>query len=253
MGFYDDLAGCYDALTDSEIRCRLAQGFAEQLQRRYAPGSVLDVACGTGVYSLALCRLGMAVQGVDLSSAMLQQAERSAAAEGLPVTWVCAPMQELPDRVAGPFDTVLCMGNSIPHLLCDSDLDSALAGFVRRLSRGGTVILQLLNYDRVLAERERIVGVTRHGAEEYIRFYDFGDDVLAFNVLSIRWETGRTGDAVVREQHLSSTPLRPYRASELASALEALGADEVDVFGDLAFGAFDQRTSPTAMIVARFG
>ena len=44
-------------------------------------------------------------------------------------------MQNLPASLAGPFDALLCMGNSLPHLLTDEDLTAALSGFRRRLAR----------------------------------------------------------------------------------------------------------------------
>ena len=82
-------------------------------------------------------------------------------------------MQELAEKVPGPLDAALCMGNSLPHLLTDADLSAALESFRRVLRPGGLLATQVLNYARVLARGERIVGIDRHGERLYVRFYDF--------------------------------------------------------------------------------
>lgn len=63
---------------------------------------VLDVGCGTGIYSLALARRCKKVIGIDLSPKMLELARRRAAEEQLPnVEFICADWHELDPQKEG--------------------------------------------------------------------------------------------------------------------------------------------------------
>ena len=76
MTFYDELAAEYDGITDQTQRSAAAGEFVEQLTSRYAIRSAVDVACGTGLYSLILAKLGVNTRGADISAKMLQQADK---------------------------------------------------------------------------------------------------------------------------------------------------------------------------------
>ena len=244
MGFYDELADSYDAITGAAGRAQAAGAFVDELMGRLDVRSAVDAACGTGLFALALARRGADVVGADISAGMLAQARRAAEAAGLNVQWVHTPMQVLAGRIDGGRDAVLCMGNSLPHLLDDADLDAALDGFSALLKPGGALVLHLLNYARILSEKERIVGVTRDGAAEYVRFYDFLPGRVRFNILRIDWQ----GDAC--RSQLSTTELRPYFLEDLTAALARGGFVAVEPFGGLDMTPFDAAQSDSLLIVA---
>ncbi len=216
--------------------------------RRFDIASAVDAACGAGLFAIELARRGVKVLASDISSEMLKSAELNAAAAGIDTdmcSWLQAPMQDLGDRTSGPRDAVVCMGNSLPHLLSDEDLRGALEGFAAILSGGGVLALHLLNYRVVLERGERIVGITRDGEREFVRFYDFGDDLVDFNILEIQWdpEGGST-------HKILSTPLRPYLYNDMADALADAGFSDIQTFGDLQFNPFDPETSDTLLLTA---
>jgi len=103
-----------------------------------------------------------------------------------------------------------------------------------------------LNYDRILKQQERIIGIGRHGALEYIRFYDFLEGLLQFNILTIT-ET----NAGKLKYELNSTLLRPYRQMELLHALREQGFGKIECYGNLEMGAYDATISPNLVLVAR--
>ena len=247
MDFYDQIADTYDEMTGSHARSELAAAFAARLARRYDPKSVLDVACGTGVYTVPLAGIGLRAAGADISRPMLDQARLRADRAGVTADWICAAMQDLPGKIDERFDAVLCMGNSIPHLLTDSDLAAATGGFVELLNPGGVVVIQLLNYSLILARRERIVGIDPRGDRLYVRFYDFLPGLVRFNVLTV-------ADAGERPDHeLHSTTLRPYTLEPLRQALLQSGCATVETFRGGDFEPFDERTSDTLMLIGRKG
>jgi len=248
MDFYDDIADSYAELTATVDRRATAGRFVKELTRRFDITSAVDAACGTGLFAIELARRGVQVVGSDISAGMLKLAPANAIAAGIDTdlcTWLQAPMQELGDRIPGARDAVLCMGNSIPHLLTDDGLGGTIAGFAAILAGGGVVVIHLLNYARVLSANDRIVGITRAGSKEFVRFYDFDGDLVGFNILEIQWaDDGRCS------HKLLTTPLRPYLHSELIDALAAAGFKNVETFGDLQFNHFDPDSSDTLLLTA---
>jgi glycine/sarcosine N-methyltransferase len=246
MDFYDRLADDYDEMTRFRQRLERERETVRGWVDRFGLRSALDAACGTGLHAVLLASLGVRTVGVDIAESMLDKAREHGRETGVAVTWIPADMTNLPRRVKGAFDAVFCLGNSIPHLLRLGDLKAALRGFRQILHPEGVVLLQLLNYDRVLERRERIINVNREGKREYVRFYDFLPKRVLFNILRI---TELENDRLVHD--LQSTMLRPYRKSELVTALSGCGFSRIEIFGDLTFSPFDPGISPNLFITAR--
>jgi len=221
-------------MTEFATRLQDASAFLAHVCPETKRPAVLDVACGTGVYALAAAERGAQSVGVDLCAEMLTRAQDNAKRLQLAVDWRCIPMQELSGALDTDFDLVLCMGNSLPHVLEDAELERTLAGFKRLLKPGGKLVLQILNYTAILNRQERIVAIDRADQTEYIRFYDFLSDsrFVHFNVLSI--------DQAAREctYELSSVKLRAYQREDLRQALELAGFADCAWCGDLALSTF---------------
>ncbi|NBB95667.1 MAG: methyltransferase domain-containing protein [Planctomycetes bacterium] len=248
MDVYDAMAEHYTDVVDEAARAETVDRFARAMASRADGGRALDLACGAGLYSVALARAGMDVTGVDISSGMLSLACRRSRDEGLSVTLHEAPMENLPPEIAGPFDLAVCMGNSVPHLLNNDDLASFFDGVAARLAPGGLLAIHLLNYARIGADRQRVVGVTRSddGQRQFVRFYDFLEDLVRFNILKIRWP--HAGPPV---HDLQSTTLRPWRPDDLAAAMTDAGLGGPEAFGGLDFPPFQPEQSDTLLVVAR--
>ncbi|MCE5276847.1 MAG: class I SAM-dependent methyltransferase [Planctomycetaceae bacterium] len=245
MTFYDEIAAGYDKITGAAGRVKVIEAFVGEFLKRYPTASAVDAATGTGAYAIALARAGVTVTGTDISAAMVDEAASAALKAGLNVGWMCVPMQDLAGRVEDPVDAVLCMGNSLPHLLTADEIEAALAAFAAIVRLGGVCVLQLLNYDRVLRLGERVVGIDRSGEQTFVRFYDFLNDRLRFNILEITW----AGEQAVHTLH--STTLRPWRVAEITAALARCGWTDVQQFGGLDFSTLHDLKSETVMLIAR--
>jgi len=103
-------------------------------------GTALDLGCGLGRHTLALARLGFAVQAVDGAAAGLDHV-RSIAGD-LAVQRHIADFRQLP-LVASSVDLVVCW-NVIYHGTRD-DLALAVAEIARVLRPGGTFLATLLS------------------------------------------------------------------------------------------------------------
>lgn len=247
MGFYEELAADYDDMTRFDERIEQERAMLRGWVERYHIHSAVDVACGTGLHAIVLAQAGLRVVGADCSTAMLARARQHAAAFGAAVEWLETDMQQINAPGGEQFDAVFCLGNSLPHLLTPPELDAAVGNFARLLAPGGVLALQLLNYARIYQRQERIVGIHRRGASEFVRFYDFLPDMIQFNVLTIHWQEARAAHS------LNSTLLRPYQHAEILAALRQHGFWTPECFGDMNFHPFSAADSPNLVIAARRG
>jgi glycine/sarcosine N-methyltransferase len=245
MDFYNAIAGDYETIVDAAGRAAGIEAFVGRLIERYSARSAVDVACGTGAYTFALAAAGVKTVGADISEGMVDRARAHAEQIGADIQWHVTGMQDISDHVTEPVDAVLCMGNSLPHILSDDDLAKTIAAFQKLVNPEGVAVVHLLNYDRILADGERIVGITRVDDVEYVRFYDFFHGRLRFNILEVRW----AGDRATHKLH--STELRPYRSGELVDAFTQGGFATVETYGTQAFDPFDVDQSDALVLVAR--
>jgi hypothetical protein len=158
------------------------------------------------------------------------------------------PQSQTPSETG--FDAVLCLGNSLPHVLNADELAQALSDFAACLRTAGLLLIQNRNFDAVLERRDRWMPPQAHREQGkewlFLRFYDFEPDgTLTFNVLTLQREGAGDWD-----QHVASTALWPLTRDELTAALEASGFDEITCWGDMQGTAFDPETSGNLIVTA---
>jgi len=244
--FYDELATDYDQMTRFQERLAAEERTLAQWKRRYGFTSALDAACGTGLHAILLSRIGVRTVGADISAGMLEQARRHAKQAQASVEWAQIAFSELSSRFpTSSFDAVFCLGNSLPHVLDDTELRVTLENFRSVLRPGGVLAVQLLNYARILETCERIVGINESGDATFVRFYDFLDkERVRFNILTIR----RDGKKL--SHSLRSTTLCTHGLAKLSTSLGELGFVSLETYGDLRFAPFQQNNSANLVIVA---
>ena len=109
------------------------------------PGShILDVPCGHGRLSRRLAAAGMAVTGVDLTPAYVEDARADPHLRPGSVTYLEGDIRALP--VDGPFDAVVCWLNSFGYY-DDDDCHKVLEEFHRVLRPGGKVAIDQMHHD----------------------------------------------------------------------------------------------------------
>lgn len=245
MDFYEGLSANYDRMTRFESRLKREETILKTWVDRFNPRSVLDAACGTGLHVIALRKLGVEAVGADISSPMIQKANENAKANSVDAEFITAGIVDLPNAVDAEFDAVFCLGNSIPHLLNSHTLKSAFKSFAGILKPGGFLLLQLLNYERILGSKNRIVGIHSDGDLEFVRFYDFLDPLIRFNIIEIN----HSSKPITHRLH--STELYPYRCEEITAALSEMSFTDVEIFGNMKRDDFDPTESTDLVITAR--
>jgi SAM-dependent methyltransferase len=153
---------------------------------------VLDVACGTGRHVAWLASAGYRVAGAEASEAMLKRATATLGDDSISLhAW--SMDEPIPPALAdeAPFDSLLCLGNSFPHLITDQQVTAAAANFQRLLRPGGLLVVGL----KALAIHDVIAG---HALRDAVR--QSSGVSVTFN----RWYEFRDCDGIpVAEFHLA--------------------------------------------------
>ena len=133
---YDDWQRLYGLPYAILIAPRVNQRLQAHVGR---PKTLIDLACGTGTHAVLQAHGGAHVIGIDLSAAMLHQAQTRAA--GRPITFLQADMRTF-DTVRR-VDAVTCLYASLNHLLEPDDLTRTFTRVAAHLRPGGVFIFDL--------------------------------------------------------------------------------------------------------------
>jgi glycine/sarcosine N-methyltransferase len=165
--FYNDLAHDYEWLFPDEVigsqgavgaTSRGSKGLLEGILETLPAGArVLDCACGIGADAMALVRRGYNVTASDGSASMVAEARRRSRQLGVEIDIIQSSWQDLPERVPGTFELILCLGNSIVHTETRSNMISSLEGIKKLLSAGGVLVIDSRNWELMYKSWPRIV------------------------------------------------------------------------------------------------
>jgi len=256
---YDDFSGDYDRFVNWDERLTVEMPFILETLRTAAPEGdrpihVLDAACGTGMHAIALSKEGMLASGADFSPEMIRVAKKNARAARSNAEFSNAGFGALAkgfaDSPSFPFDAVICLGNSLPHLLSPGVILDSLEDMANCLRPGGLLLLQNRNFDLVMAEKNRWLGTQSDidGDREWLfqRFYDFDPDgLITFHIIRLH----RSGGDEWAEQR-SATRLFPLKQDLLLDLLSEAGFHQVSCFGQMGNGAFDPKNSANLVVTA---
>ncbi|BDR58318.1 class I SAM-dependent DNA methyltransferase [Xylocopilactobacillus apicola] len=137
---FNSFATIYDELMDKSLYDKWLS-----FTNRFAPmGSkkVLDLACGTGDFSLQLVRSGFKVMGLDNSEEMLSIASSKLTDDPDSIMFVKRDMRDLTGL--GSFDVVTCYDDSLNYLLDFSELESVFGGVFEVLRPGGIFLFDVI-------------------------------------------------------------------------------------------------------------
>ena len=211
---------------------------------------VLDLGCGTGEHSRFLVAQGFEVVGIDASASMIEKATETPLPPGL--SFVHGDVAGIEHLTDGRFGGGICLGNTLPHIRTNRALASFLHGLRRRLAPGARWILQLLNYERIVARGERHLPLNFRphddGESVFLRLMEVEDDgrVLFFpTTLRFRPEA----DPPVTVAASKRVELRGWRLSELEAALGDAGFSECKLYGSFERQPFEPLESQDLIMV----
>ncbi len=239
--FYDELSVQYDSMIPFEKAIERKK----ELFKNILKGSnktIADIGCGTGSDSLALAKLGYMVTSFDPSAQMLNQARMNAKSSGLELDSYQFGASQIPDDFNGKYDVVISLGNSFANIPTD-EFDSSVCKCFSLLREKGKLYIQILNYEKILIEKKRIVSITTGKGKYFVRFYDFNKNQIVFNIL--QFDKAKHAD-----HQLISTKIYPYSTDDFTMALKKAGFRINKYYGSFNFTPLDSQTSNDLIITA---
>lgn len=239
--FYDELAADYDEMISFgnaiEKKKTLLKSFVNDDIK-----SAADIGCGSGVDSIALALLGVKVSAFDPSTEMVKVAKANAQKMNVNIEFYNYSADNIPEDFNNQFDRVVSLGNTFANISVDKFTDSIKRCY-NILKQNGQLLIQVLNYKKILADKRRIVSITEGNDKYFIRFYDFIGEQIVFNILT--FSKSNTSDF-----KLTSTRIHPHQSEDFISGLQALGFNYISHFGDLNLSDFIPTQSKDLIIKA---
>ncbi len=230
MAFYTDIGLVYDDLFPVSPEQR---ALFDSLMDGGGARSVVDCGCGTGSQLRPFAVAGLSCFGFDPDPSLVAIARRKLST--YPKTRVeTGSFADLPRIVSFPSDLLIAIGNSLVHVPQD-EASRFLSDAAGALSRSGTLLLQILNYERLLREGVTELPTLRasEGTVEFRRRYEWEGDRKVLFRTSIRL-AGADAPRIARNE----IPLYPVYPEELREMLASAGFRDIRFFGDFARSEF---------------
>jgi len=233
MEAYDAMAEAYDELFPPSPEFQTFMGSPRD------SGRAVDLGCATGAHVDSLRALGWDASGLDPSEAMIAAARR---ARGAPERFSPGGMLDLGRLVpSGGAELVLCVGNTLPHLE-EGELGRFLAQCARALSPAGRLVVQLLNYAKLMAERPSDLSTVRGGRWILARSYRYREDG------GLDFLTRLSGPGV---ETVGSTRLQPFTPGQVLAEAFIAGFEAEGVYESWDRSPFDIEASPFVLMDLR--
>jgi len=136
------------------------------LSGQIKPGKALDVACGTGNYSIYLANKMFDVVGVDYSKVAVSQAKLKAKKAGAKIKFLVYDVNLLGKKLKTKFDFIL--DYSLLHHIPDSKIKNYARQFYKLLKPGGLLLLVCYN-ERDLYAKDKKQAIGKYGNVMYYR------------------------------------------------------------------------------------
>lgn len=218
IAFYYDLSSYYDDIFPVKAAMK------EFILASLLPKRVLNVGCATGNLERAIEYSGdYELTGLDLEPAMIRKAHAMLSEEST-VRFKVGNMLELQFLFPQAyFDNLLCLGNTLPHLSSIEEMAQFLESAKEVLSNTSRIVLQIMNYDRILQSGTMSFPLLSTRRIEFKRSYEPAGEKVLFNTEIKELAT----DEIFR----NSVLLYPLRREELTQLLESAGFTNLKWFG----------------------
>ncbi|HHW46491.1 MAG TPA: methyltransferase domain-containing protein [Clostridiales bacterium] len=231
MSSYNDFAEFYDGLNldvSYPERARYILTLFEKYDRK--PSLLLDLACGTGGFSIEFAKSGIEVIGVDSSAAMLSKAYDKAQKLGLNILFLCQKAEDL--DLYGTVDGAVCCMDSVNHIIDYAELCRSFKKVALFLEKDRLFIFdvnteykhkEILSNNTFILENEDVFCAWQNQCSDNGVYVDMQLDFFK-----------RTGQSSY-ERFTEYITERVYLHSELVNALNESGFLLLDVLEDMSF------------------
>ena len=209
--------------------------------------SVLDLGSSTGQLLRALAEKGYNGIGIDLSSESIALAQKKLQKDlnrsDTNIEFIQGDIFEFEHLIPSDlwFQTIVCLGNTLPHAKSITELEDLCSQSYRFLEPDGVMIISMLHYDSILTEPSFAFPVIQFGKYQFHRSYgDLHQGRLPFYTQLFY------GEELVSQE---SSSLLPISIKQLDRIIKKVGFSRVSWYQD--FDATDLETD-SIMVVGVF-
>ncbi len=232
MAFYEELSRYYDVVFPYNPTT-----YKFLSDRFNTNGKVLDIATGTGNYAIEFAKNNYNVTAIDLDSEMIEALKKKSANQTFKLDPKTMNMLDLNALDGDGYDGVFCIGNSLVHLQTIEDITHACEEIYKRLKTGGSMVVQIVNYDRIIEQDVRDLPLINRSDQgvKFIRKYDLVDGMIHFKTRLIIKDVDTYDNEIT---------LYPLRSKVFTDLLKTIGFSEIELFGGFDGKAFDDNSFP---------
>ncbi|WP_372755020.1 class I SAM-dependent methyltransferase [Mariniflexile sp.] len=206
--------------------------------------NIIDVGCGIGTLSFELGSYYKHILGIDMDFEMIQAALRNTKSTLNTIQFQQLSMLDLNTiKDKNTIDGIICFGNTLVHL---SSFD-AVVDFLKQarviLKSSGKLLLQIVNYDKVLSKNITQLPLIDNEDIVFERYYSYrkSENKIDFNT--------RLTVKTTQELIENSISLLPLLQDQLADLLKNADFNNCNFFGNFNQVAYDL-DSPALIIEA---
>lgn len=228
---YESFAKVYDGL-QNDVDYVTRTEYLMKLFKKYdrLPTLMLDLACGTGGFSLEFIKSGIEVIGVDPSVEMLNRAREKCAEKNVDMLLLCQTAAKL--DLYGTVDGAVCCLDSINHIIDEDELQQSFDKVSLFLEKDRLFIFDvnsLYKHEKVLS------GNTFVGDSDGVFYTWRNSECDADGIVDIRLDffcPTETGEYMRSVEEFSE---RAYSEKKLKNMLKNAGFEILAVLGDNSF------------------
>jgi SAM-dependent methyltransferase len=221
---------------------------------------LLDVGCGSGEHTRHFAELGWTAVGIDVSERMMGEAAALAGVTGAggSARFELRPAAEAARLPEAPFGGAMCVGNTLAFVQGEAAMSELLAGMAAALAPGAPLLIQLLNYERILGLPVRALPVNvrplpEEEGEGEILFLRIlqprPDGNVDFYPATLTLRPGEEPEVKVREaKHFVH---QGWTRPRLEPLLRAAGFEDIVGLGGMGEVPYDPLGSPDLVLRAR--
>ena len=221
---YSTLAEWFEYLNDDCDYEQWSQYLIKTLSA-YPLDTGLDVGCGGGYFTRALQRHGYQMTGMDVSTEMLDKAQRTAFSEGVRSEYILGDVSK--GKIARKYSFVTAINDCFNYVE-KGRLKTALKNVYGALKKGGIFLFDVSSEKKFREKFMDAVNVDDRDDVTYFSFARLDGEVATLDVtLYVKGKDGKYER--FDEQHVQYV----YTEAELSAALEEIGFTVLRVEGHL--------------------
>lgn len=240
MSFYDVLAENYSEIFPLDAdRVRFITTYVKR-----GNSCILDVGCATGDLAIELAKKQFNITAIDLNHKMISIAKQKAAEFKLAIDFQTEDMLHIKKLGSEQFSLILCFGNTLSHLNSCNEVESFFLKAYYLLPNGDRLLFQILNYDKILAEKKVNLPIIEIDEIIFTREYKkIEEHRICFQTILQKKNTKR--------KYSESIMLIPITKKQIETLAYKSGFSIVERFSDYNFSTSDLNEYATIYVITK--